>query len=139
MDINAEFKLKELMKYNEMEGPVFKMTNDPRVIKTGKWLRKTSLDELPQLWNVFKGDMSLVGPRPPLPSEVANYDNWQRRRLSMRPGITCLWQASGRSQIADFKEWMKLDLEYIDNWSLGLDFKILFKTIPVVLFGIGAK
>jgi len=136
---DAESKLKDILKYNEMEGPVFKMTNDPRITKVGKWLRKFSLDELPQLWNVFKGDMSLVGPRPPLPSEVKNYDNWQRRRLSMRPGITCLWQVSGRNQITDFKEWMRLDLEYIDNWSLGLDIKILFKTIPVVLLGLGAK
>ncbi|RJO61675.1 sugar transferase [candidate division WS5 bacterium] len=139
MIINAESKLKDILKYNEMDGPVFKMTNDPRVTKIGKWLRKSSLDELPQLWNVFMGDMSLVGPRPPLPSEVNNYDNWQRRRLSMRPGITCLWQASGRNKITDFREWMRLDLEYIDNWSLWLDFKILVKTIPVVFLGIGAK
>lgn len=139
MVVDAETKLKDILQYNEMEGPVFKMTNDPRVTKIGRWLRKFSIDELPQLWNVFKGDMSLVGPRPPLPREVENYDNWQRRKLSMRPGITCLWQASGRNKIADFKEWMRLDLEYIDNWSLALDFKILFKTIPVVLFGVGAK
>jgi exopolysaccharide biosynthesis polyprenyl glycosylphosphotransferase len=136
---DAEFKLKDLLKYNEMNGPVFKMSNDPRVTGVGKWLRKFSLDELPQLWNVLKGDMSLVGPRPPLTHEVENYDNWQRRRLSMRPGLTCLWQVSGRNKIIDFKEWMKLDLEYIDNWSFFLDVKILFKTIPVVLFGIGAK
>jgi exopolysaccharide biosynthesis polyprenyl glycosylphosphotransferase len=136
---DAESQLSDLQKYNEMSGPVFKMTNDPRVTTIGKWLRKYSIDEMPQLWNVLKGDMSLVGPRPPLPHEVENYDNWQRRRLSMRPGITCLWQISGRNEIADFKEWMKLDLEYIDKWSLGLDVKILLKTIPVVLFGIGAK
>lgn len=135
----AESRLKDILEYNEMNGPVFKMTNDPRVTKVGKWLRKYSLDELPQLWNVFKGDMSLVGPRPPLPSEVEKYDNWQRRKLSMRPGISCLWQVSGRSEIADFNEWMGLDLEYIDNWSLWLDFKILLKTIPVVLSGQGAK
>ncbi len=139
MVVDAESKLKDILKYNEMDGPVFKMTNDPRITKAGKWLRKFSLDELPQIWNVFKGDMSLVGPRPPLPSEVENYDNWQRRRLSMRPGITCLWQAGGRNKITDFREWMRLDLEYIDNWSIWLDFKILFKTIPTVLFGIGAK
>ncbi len=139
MVFDAESKLKDILKYNEMDGPVFKMTNDPRITRIGKWLRKSSVDELPQLWNVFKGDMSLVGPRPPIPLEVENYDNWQRRRLSMRPGITCLWQASGRNRITDFKEWMRLDLEYIDNWSLTLDFKILFKTIPIVLFGIGAK
>jgi exopolysaccharide biosynthesis polyprenyl glycosylphosphotransferase len=136
---DAESKLNDLLKQNEMEGPVFKMTNDPRVTKVGKFLRKFSIDELPQLWNVLIGDMSLVGPRPPLPKEVEKYDNWQRRKLSMRPGITCLWQVGGRSEIVNFKEWMRLDLEYIDNWSFGLDFKILFKTIPVVLFGIGAK
>lgn len=139
MIADAEFKLQDILKYNEMDGPVFKMTKDPRVTKIGKWLRKFSVDELPQLWNVIKGDMSLVGPRPPLPFEVKKYDIWQRRRLSMRPGITCLWQISGRNDIADFKEWMRLDLEYIDNWSLWLDFKILFKTIPLVLLGVGAK
>ena len=139
MIIDAEARLNDILKFNEMDGAVFKMTNDPRVTKIGKWLRKSSLDELPQLWNVFKGDMSLVGPRPHLPSEVDNYDNWQRRRLSMRPGITCLWQASGRNEITDFKEWMRLDLEYIDNWSLWLDVKILLKTIPSVLLGIGAR
>jgi lipopolysaccharide/colanic/teichoic acid biosynthesis glycosyltransferase len=136
---DAEDRLKDLLQYNEMSGPVFKMTNDPRVTRVGKWLRKFSIDELPQLWNVFKGDMSLVGPRPPLPDEVENYTAWQRRKLSMRPGITCLWQARGRSKIADFNEWMRLDLEYIDNWSLWLDFKIILQTIPVVLLGIGAK
>jgi exopolysaccharide biosynthesis polyprenyl glycosylphosphotransferase len=139
MVVDAEERLNELLRYNEMSGPVFKMTNDPRVTKVGKWLRRFSFDELPQLWNVFKGDMSLVGPRPPIPKEVENYDSWQRRRLSMRPGITCLWQTSGRSEIKDFNEWLRLDLEYIDNWSLGLDFKILLKTVPVVLLGIGAK
>jgi exopolysaccharide biosynthesis polyprenyl glycosylphosphotransferase len=139
MTVDAESKLKELIPFNEMNGPVFKMTNDPRITKAGKWLRRFSLDELPQLWNVFKGDMSLVGPRPPIPDEVENYNDWQRRRLSMRPGITCLWQVSGRSKISDFNEWMKLDLDYINNWSLWLDIKILIRTIPVVLFGIGAK
>jgi len=139
MVVDAESRLKDILEYNEMNGPVFKMTNDPRVTKIGKWLRKYSLDELPQLWNVFKGDMSLVGPRPPLPAEVVKYDTWQRRKLSMRPGITCLWQVSGRSEIADFNEWMRLDLEYIDNWSPWLDFRILLKTIPVVLLGKGAK
>jgi exopolysaccharide biosynthesis polyprenyl glycosylphosphotransferase len=139
MVADAETKQTDLLEYNEMNGPVFKMTDDPRITRAGKWLRKFSLDELPQLWNVLKGDMSLVGPRPPLPSEVYQYDNWHRRRLSMRPGITCLWQVSGRSEIADFDEWMRLDLEYIDTWSLGLDFKILFKTIPIVFFGIGAR
>ncbi len=136
---DAEERLKELIRHNEMKGPVFKMSNDPRLTKIGKFLRKFSLDELPQLWNVLKGDMSLVGPRPPLPSEVEKYQPWQRRRLSMRPGLTCLWQVNGRNKINDFDEWVRLDLEYIDNWSLALDFKILFKTIPVVLLGIGAK
>lgn len=139
MVVGAESQLNDIMDFNEMKGPVFKMTNDPRVTKVGKWLRKFSLDELPQLWNVLKGDMSLVGPRPPLPSEVEKYDNWQRRKLSMRPGITCLWQISGRSEISNFEEWMKLDLQYIDNWSLWLDLKILLKTIPVVFSGKGAK
>jgi len=139
MVVDAESKLDELRAHNEMKGAAFKMANDPRVTPLGKWLRKLSVDELPQLWNVFKGDMSLVGPRPPLVSEVAEYDDWHRRRLSMRPGITCLWQVNGRNKITDFGEWAKLDLEYIDNWSLWLDFKILVKTVPVVLFGIGAK
>lgn len=136
---NAESMQQELLTYNEMKGPVFKMKNDPRVTKVGKFLRKFSVDELPQILNVLKGDMSLVGPRPPIPSEVGNYETWQRRRLSMRPGITCLWQVCGRNNITDFDEWMRLDLEYIDNWSLCLDFKILLKTIPAVLFGAGAK
>ena len=135
----AEAKIEELLQHNEMKGPVFKMENDPRLTKIGKYLRKLSLDELPQIWNVLKGDMSLVGPRPPLPAEVKKYDDWQRRRLSMRPGITCIWQASGRNKISDFNHWMKLDLEYIDNWSLTLDFKILCKTVPAVLFVHGAK
>ena len=130
-------KLSELAGKNEMKGPVFKMKNDPRITPLGKFLRKFSLDEFPQLFNVFMGHMSLVGPRPPLPKEVKQYEPWQRRRLSMRPGITCIWQVSGRSKIG-FEEWMKLDLQYIDNWSLVLDFKILCKTIPVVLFGVGA-
>jgi len=135
----AEAKLNELKANNEMNGPVFKMANDPRITKAGRLLRKLSLDELPQLWNVLKGDMSMVGPRPPLLSEVVQYDNWQRRRLSMRPGLTCLWQIKGRNRITDFDEWMRLDLEYIDNWSLLLDLKIFLLTVPVVLFGIGAK
>lgn len=136
---DAEARLEALLQNNEMNGPVFKMENDPRLTKIGKFLRKTSIDELPQLWNVFKGEMSLVGPRPPIPKEVKQYDSWQRRRLSMRPGITCLWQANGRNRIVDFNKWARLDLEYIDNWSLGLDFKILFRTIPAVLFTRGAK
>jgi exopolysaccharide biosynthesis polyprenyl glycosylphosphotransferase len=133
----AENQKNNLSDHNLMNGPVFKMKNDPRVSRVGRFLRKTSMDELPQLINVLRGDMSFVGPRPPLPEEVAQYKGWQKRRLSMKPGITGLWQVSGRNLI-DFDQWMKLDLEYIDNWSLWLDLKILLKTIPVVLFGKGA-
>jgi exopolysaccharide biosynthesis polyprenyl glycosylphosphotransferase len=114
-----------------------KIPNDPRLTKVGRWLRKFSADELPQLWNVLKGDMSLVGPRPAIPSEVEQYKRWQRRRLRMRPGLTCLWAISGRDEV-DFETWMKLDMEYIDNWSLGLDWKIILRTIPSVLSGRGA-
>lgn len=121
---------------NEMDGPVFKITDDPRHTRVGKFLRKWSLDELPQLINVLRGEMSLVGPRPPIPAEVAQYRAWQRRRLSMKPGLTCIWQVSGRNNI-DFERWMRLDLEYIDNWSLLLDLKILLMTIPAVLGGSG--
>jgi len=133
----ADKKLSELETLNEMEGPIFKIKKDPRITPAGRILRKFSVDELPQLFNVFVGHMSLIGPRPPIPKEVEQYKPWQRRRLSMRPGITCLWQVSGRNNI-DFNEWMKMDLEYLDNWSLWFDLKILIKTIPVVLFGIGA-
>lgn len=136
MVIDAEAKLSELKARNEMTGPVFKITNDPRITPVGKFLRKTSLDEFSQFWNVLKGDMSLVGPRPPLPSEVAQYEPWQRRRLSMQPGITCIWQASHRHGV-DFEEWMEMDLRYIDNWSLWLDFKILFLTGRAVFAGSG--
>jgi exopolysaccharide biosynthesis polyprenyl glycosylphosphotransferase len=133
-------QLKEkLLAQNEMKGPVFKIKNDPRIIPVGKFLRKFSLDELPQLFSVLKGDMSLVGPRPAGPHELKRYENWHRRKLSIKPGITCLWQISGRNQITDFDEWVKLDLEYIDNWSIGLDIKILFKTIGVVFTGKGAS
>jgi len=121
---------------NEMDGPVFKIENDPRLTAIGKFLRKSSLDELPQLINVVRGEMSLVGPRPPLPSEVAEYKHWQRRRLSMKPGLTCIWQVSGRNEVR-FEDWMRMDLEYIDNWSLVLDLKLLLKTVPAVLFGTG--
>lgn len=134
----AEKMQDQLRDLNEMAGPVFKITQDPRVTRIGSWLRKTSLDELPQLINVLKGDLSLVGPRPPLPSEVALYKRWQRRRLSVKPGITCIWQISGRNNI-NFDEWMKLDLHYIDHWSLSLDLKILIRTIPAVLSGRGAR
>ena len=135
---DAEQQQDHLSHLNEMDGPVFKMKRDPRVTPLGRWLRRLSLDELPQLWNVLKGDMSLVGPRPPVPQEVSAYKRWQRRRLSMRPGLTCLWQIKGRNDL-DFDRWMELDLEYIDNWSPLLDLKILAKTIPVVLTGRGAS
>lgn len=139
MYIDAEDRLKELEKFNEMQGPVFKMKNDPRVTPFGRFIRRTSLDELPQLFNVLKGEMSLVGPRPPLPKEVEQYQRWQRRKLSMKPGITCIWQISGRNEIVDFDNWMRMDLEYIDNWSLWLDFRILVKTLFVVLTMYGAR
>ncbi len=135
---DAEALRAPLLHLNEMNGPVFKLRRDPRVTAFGRFLRRFSLDELPQLWNVVRGDMSLVGPRPPIPEEVAKYQRWQRRRLSMKPGLTCLWQISGRNEV-DFDRWMELDLEYIDSWSPSLDFKILLKTIPVVLSGRGAS
>lgn len=135
---DAHERRHEVAHLNEMNGPVFKARNDPRVTALGRLLRKFSLDELPQLWNVLKGDMSLVGPRPPIPEEVANYQRWQRRRLAMKPGLTCLWQISGRNEV-DFDRWIQLDLQYIDSWSLWLDLKILAKTVPVVLSGRGAS
>jgi len=135
---NAEMLRAELEAYNEMDGATFKMTNDPRVTPVGRILRKTSIDELPQFWNVLRGEMSIVGPRPEVAREVLRYDPWHRRRLSMKPGLTCLWQISGRNNI-QFEQWMKLDLQYIDNWSLWLDFKILLRTIPVILSGLGAR
>jgi exopolysaccharide biosynthesis polyprenyl glycosylphosphotransferase len=138
MVVGAEMKKRELEKMNEMDGPVFKIRHDPRITKVGRFLRKFSIDELPQLWNVLKGDMSIVGPRPPLPVEVELYKLWQRRRLSLKPGLTCIWQVSGRNKI-QFEKWMEMDLEYIDRWSLWLDIKIIFKTIFVVLFGYGAS
>ncbi len=138
MKDGAEDVLWEIKHLNEMDGPVFKMRNDPRVTPLGRFLRRSSIDEWPQFWNVLKGDMSLVGPRAPLPEEVKEYSRWQRRRLSVKPGITCLWQVSGRNEI-DFHEWMKLDLHYNDNWSLLLDVKILLRTFPVVLLGKGAR
>jgi len=134
----AEMDRAKLESKNEMDGPVFKIKEDPRITGVGKFLRKTSIDELPQLWNVVKGDMSLVGPRPLPTYEVEKFEPWQRRRMSMRPGITCLWQVSGRNKVTTFVEWMRLDLEYVDRWSLGLDLKILLRTIPAVLGGRGA-
>ncbi len=140
MHSDAEMRQAELVAFNQMEGPVFKIDKDPRITPFGKFLRKTSIDEFPQLLNVLKGEMSLVGPRPLPIYEVEQFESTaQRRRLSMKPGLTCLWQVSGRNQISSFDEWVKLDLRYIDNWSLALDAKILCKTIPVVLFGQGAK
>lgn len=136
---DAEERKKELMVKNEMQGLMFKMENDPRITKVGAFIRKTSLDELPQFWNVLKGDMSLVGTRPPTVDEYQQYNYYQKRRISFRPGITGLWQISGRSDIKDFDEVVKLDLEYIDNWSILLDFKIIFKTILVVFRGSGAR
>ncbi|HEX4966770.1 MAG TPA: sugar transferase [Thermoanaerobaculia bacterium] len=135
---DAEERRLDLLHLNEMDGPVFKLRSDPRVTAFGRFLRRFSLDELPQFWNVLRGDMSLVGPRPPIPEEVAKYQRWQRRRLSMKPGLTCLWQISGRNDV-DFDRWMQLDLEYIDSWSPMLDLKILLRTIPVVLTGRGAS
>jgi exopolysaccharide biosynthesis polyprenyl glycosylphosphotransferase len=135
---DAHERLGEIAHLNQMTGPVFKAKSDPRITPVGRILRKFSLDEIPQLWNVLKGDMSLVGPRPPIPEEVASYHRWHRRRLSMKPGLTCLWQVSGRNNI-DFDRWMQLDLQYIDNWSPSLDLKILLRTIPAVLSGKGAS
>jgi exopolysaccharide biosynthesis polyprenyl glycosylphosphotransferase len=140
MMTNAEQFQHELAAMNEMSGPVFKVTNDPRITPIGKFLRKYSLDELPQLFNVLRGEMSLVGPRPLPVDEVKRFNDLaHRRRLSVKPGLTCLWQVSGRNKISDFKEWVRLDLEYIDNWSIWLDIIILFRTIPAVFSGTGAK
>ncbi|GIW19978.1 MAG: hypothetical protein KatS3mg065_0274 [Chloroflexota bacterium] len=131
---DAEARLDELLALNEVDGQAFKLSNDPRLTRTGRFLRRTSLDELPQFWNVLRGEMSIVGPRPPLPREVAAYDLWHRRRLSMKPGITGLWQVSARHE-EDFDRWVELDLAYIDRWSLWLDLKIMARTIPAMLQG----
>ena len=136
MVVNAESLKESLQAQNEQEGPVFKIKHDPRVTRIGQFLRKTSLDELPQFINVLKGEMAVVGPRPPIPSEVKQYIRWQNRRLSMKPGITCIWQVSGRNNIP-FDQWMKMDMQYIDTWSLKLDLIILLKTVRVVLTGNG--
>ncbi len=140
MRSDADRQQAELADRNEMRGPVFKVSNDPRVTPLGRFLRRYSLDELPQLWNVVRGEMSLVGPRPLPIEEVQRFDlDTHRRRLSVKPGLTCLWQISGRNDIADFADWVRLDLAYIDQWSLWLDFKILLATIPAALFGRGAR
>ncbi len=137
MVADADRKKDEFRHLNEMSGPVFKIKDDPRVTKTGRILRKLSIDELPQFYNVFKGDMSLVGPRPPLPSEVEKFQPWQRRKLSVKPGLTCIWQVNGRNEV-DFDDWMRQDLEYIDNWSLAGDAGLIIKTIPAVIKAKGA-
>ena len=133
MVVNAEELKEKLAAQNEMSGPMFKMKDDPRVTKVGKFIRKTSIDELPQLWNILKGDMSLVGPRPSLPKEVAQFDEWMYKRLEVKPGLTCYWQVSGRNNI-DFEDWMKLDVKYVEERNLWIDIKLIFKTV-FVLFG----
>jgi exopolysaccharide biosynthesis polyprenyl glycosylphosphotransferase len=133
----AEQRQAELEALNEADGPLFKIKADPRLTRLGKWLRRLSLDELPQFYNVLRGDMSLIGPRPPIPAEVEQYQEWHKRRLEVSPGITGLWQVSGRSELT-FDEMALLDIYYIENWSLGLDTKILWQTVPRVLFGSGA-
>lgn len=137
MHSGAEAHRSELEELNEADGPAFKIRDDPRVTTVGRYIRKLSIDELPRLWNVVRGEMSLVGPRPPLPEEVATYDWLQRRRLSVQPGLTCIWQVSGRSH-TDFARWLEMDLEYIRSWSLRLDIILLLQTVPVVLSGRGA-
>jgi len=139
MYIDADERKKELESQNEVSGLMFKMENDPRITPVGRFIRKTSIDELPQFINILKGDMSLVGTRPPTLDEFEKYDSHYRRRLSITPGLTGMWQVSGRSDIKDFDEVVKLDLEYIDNWSLGLDVKIILQTIGVVIFGRASK
>jgi exopolysaccharide biosynthesis polyprenyl glycosylphosphotransferase len=139
MFVDAEARKKDLMAQNEMRGAMFKIKHDPRVTKVGSFIRKMSLDELPQFWNVLAGEMSLVGTRPPTPDEVATYENWHRKRICIKPGMTGLWQVSGRNQIRNFDDVVKLDIQYIDNWSLWLDIKLLCKTIAVVLARSGAR
>jgi lipopolysaccharide/colanic/teichoic acid biosynthesis glycosyltransferase len=140
MQADAENRREELASRNVMKGPVFKVEDDPRVTTFGKWLRRTSVDEFPQLLNVLKGEMSLVGPRPLPLYEVEKFERAaHRRRLSMKPGLTCLWQIRGRNKVTDFHDWVRMDLEYIDNWSVFLDLYIILRTIPAVLFGSGAK
>lgn len=138
MVVNADALKAELMPGNEMTGPVFKMRNDPRVTRVGRFLRRYSIDELPQLWSVLKGDLSLVGPRPPLQSEYVKFSDWHKQKLAVKPGLTCLWQISGRNRIYDFDDWVRLDLQYVQEWSLWLDLKILLLTVPAVLRARGA-
>ena len=133
MVVNAEELKENLEEQNEMSGPMFKIKDDPRITKVGKFIRKTSIDELPQLWKILKGEMSLVGPRPSLPKEVEQFDNWMFKRLSVRPGLTCYWQVSGRNNI-DFEDWMKLDVKYVEERNFWIDIKLIFKTV-FVLFG----
>lgn len=137
MSADAEKRKTEIAHLNEVDGPVFKIRNDPRVTRVGRFIRKTSLDEFPQLINVLRGEMTLVGPRPPIPREVEQYEDWMLRRLDVTPGLTCIWQISGRSNVS-FEQWMRMDLQYIDTCSLRQDISILLRTIPAVLFGKGA-
>ena len=138
MVVNADQMKDQLLEKNEMDGPVFKMKNDPRVTAIGRFIRKFSIDELPQLINILRGDMTIVGPRPAVPREVEKYKVWQRRRLSVRPGLTCYWQVSGRNEVG-FEEWMQMDLRYVDTWNLKVDLELILKTFPVVLTGRGAS
>jgi len=137
MYVNADEIKAQLAHLNEMRGPAFKITGDPRVTRVGKWIRQYSLDELPQLYSVLKDDMTLVGPRPPLMNEYEKFTPYQKQKMSVKPGLTCLWQVNGRNEINDYDDWVRLDLEYIRTWSTWLDIKILLKTIPVVLRGSG--
>ncbi len=137
MVCNADDLKKALEAANEMTGPVFKITGDPRITPVGRWMRRYSLDELPQLYSVLKGDMSLVGPRPPLETEFARFTSFQKRKLAVKPGITCLWQVSGRNRVRDFNDWVRLDLEYIRTWSLSADLRILLQTVREVARGSG--
>jgi lipopolysaccharide/colanic/teichoic acid biosynthesis glycosyltransferase len=137
MCVNADELKAALLAQNEMSGPVFKLSRDPRVTRVGAWLRRYSIDELPQLYSVLKGDMSLVGPRPPLQTEYEHFTGYQKQKLLVKPGITCLWQVSGRNSVHDFDEWVSLDLDYIRRWSIWLDCKILLKTVGEILVGSG--
>ncbi len=138
MILDADARKPALLAWNEMNGPVFKIRDDPRILPLGRLLRRFSLDELPQLWSVLKGDMSLVGPRPPLIKEYEQFSDWQKQKLAVTPGITCLWQISGRNEIGDFDEWVRMDLEYIKQWSIMVDFKIMIRTVGAVLCRRGA-